>query len=103
MTIQESFLAGVPVIASAHGGMAELVRDGVNGLTFRPRDAADLRVKMQQLLDSDKLRKQLRPDREEIKDVENSAEEHLDLYRELLRTERERASAGISDEQEVLA
>jgi len=38
----EAFWAGRPVIASNIGGMAELVRDGVNGLTFRVGDPADL-------------------------------------------------------------
>ena len=36
LTLHEAFLAGVPVIAAAHGGMQEFVRDGANGLTFRP-------------------------------------------------------------------
>jgi len=41
-TVLEAFWAGRPVIASNIGGMAELVRDGVNGLTFRVGDPADL-------------------------------------------------------------
>ncbi len=41
-TILEAFWAGRPVIASDVGGMAELVRNEVNGLTFRVGDAADL-------------------------------------------------------------
>ncbi len=43
----EAFVAGVPVIASAIGANAEIVRDGVTGLHFRPGDAADLRQKVQ--------------------------------------------------------
>lgn len=43
----EAFSCGVPVIASDHGGLAELVSDGVNGLLFRPGDAADLAEKIQ--------------------------------------------------------
>jgi len=42
MVIQEAFYARRPVIASDIGGMAELVQDGVNGLTFRAGDAAHL-------------------------------------------------------------
>lgn len=42
----EAFSCGVPVIASRHGGLGELVNDGVTGLLFTPGDAADLREKI---------------------------------------------------------
>jgi glycosyltransferase involved in cell wall biosynthesis len=42
MTIVEAFAHGVPAIASDHGAAAELVRPDVNGLLFRPGDAAEL-------------------------------------------------------------
>ncbi|MRW89954.1 glycosyltransferase [Duganella sp. FT80W] len=38
----EAFAAGLPVIASGHGGLGELIQDGVTGLHVRPGDAADL-------------------------------------------------------------
>jgi glycosyltransferase involved in cell wall biosynthesis len=38
----EAFASGTPVIASATGGMAELVDDRRTGRLFRPGDAADL-------------------------------------------------------------
>jgi glycosyltransferase involved in cell wall biosynthesis len=38
----EAFAKGTPVIASAHGGMADLVEDGRTGLLFEPGNAADL-------------------------------------------------------------
>lgn len=41
-TLVEAFAAGLPVIASRIGALAELVEDGVTGLLFRPGDAADL-------------------------------------------------------------
>jgi glycosyltransferase involved in cell wall biosynthesis len=83
LTIQEAMLAGVPVITSDLGGMAELVRDGENGLTFRPRDAVDLRRKMQQLIDDPGLLRKLRPRRDEVKELSTCAREHEALYREL--------------------
>ena len=52
LTIQEAYIAGVPVVASGSGGMAELVRDGVDGVHFRLGDAADLRAKLAALIDS---------------------------------------------------
>jgi glycosyltransferase involved in cell wall biosynthesis len=42
VVIQEAFRNHRPVIAANMGGMAEKVRDGVDGLLFQPRDAASL-------------------------------------------------------------
>jgi glycosyltransferase involved in cell wall biosynthesis len=42
LTIHESFVFETPVVTSNIGGMAELVRDGANGLHFAAGDAADL-------------------------------------------------------------
>lgn len=56
LTIQEAQIAGVPVITGNQGGMAELVRDGVDGLHFRLGDARDLRrVLLQVIEDPDQL------------------------------------------------
>ncbi len=41
-TLVEAFGAGLPVIASRLGAMAELVEHGVTGLLFEPGDARDL-------------------------------------------------------------
>lgn len=49
MAILEALYAGRPVVASNAGGMAELVRDGVNGLTFRLGDGADLAARLRTL------------------------------------------------------
>jgi glycosyltransferase involved in cell wall biosynthesis len=40
--IQEAFANGKPVICSGIGGMAEKVRDGVDGLHFEVRNPLDL-------------------------------------------------------------
>ena len=42
VVIQEAFAAGLPVICSGIGGMAEKVKDGVSGLHFRVNDPVDL-------------------------------------------------------------
>ncbi|MGC2802833.1 MAG: glycosyltransferase family 4 protein [Candidatus Acidiferrum sp.] len=46
MAVAEAYACGVPVIAAAHGGLAEIVRDGFTGLHFKPGDAADLASKI---------------------------------------------------------
>lgn len=42
LVIQEAQQCRVPVITAAFGGMGELVKDGVNGLTFEHRSADSL-------------------------------------------------------------
>jgi glycosyltransferase involved in cell wall biosynthesis len=42
----EAFACGTPVIASRHGGLGELVNDGVTGLLVNPGDANDLADKI---------------------------------------------------------
>jgi glycosyltransferase involved in cell wall biosynthesis len=46
LAVVEAFSAGVAVIASAHGGLKELVIDGVTGLLFKPGDTGDLAQKI---------------------------------------------------------
>ncbi len=45
-TLVEAFANGVPVIASRHGSLQELVREGQTGLLFRPGDVGDLLEKL---------------------------------------------------------
>lgn len=50
LSVLEGFRQGVPTVVSAHGSLAELVRGGLRGLSFRPGDSADLREKLHQAL-----------------------------------------------------
>jgi glycosyltransferase involved in cell wall biosynthesis len=47
----EAFVAGLPVIASRLGVLADVVRDGVDGLLVAPGDVAAWQAAMQRLLD----------------------------------------------------
>jgi glycosyltransferase involved in cell wall biosynthesis len=51
ITIHEAQHLRTPVVASGIGGMAEFVRDGVDGLHFRPGDAQDLAAKLRRFVD----------------------------------------------------
>jgi glycosyltransferase involved in cell wall biosynthesis len=84
LTIHEAFLAGVPVIASDRGGMAELVDDGKSGLLFRRGDAADLREKILRLRREPGLLDSLRrfP---RLKTIAEDAERMEERYELLLR------------------
>jgi glycosyltransferase involved in cell wall biosynthesis len=55
MVIQEAFHYGRPVICTGLGGMAEKVRDGIDGLHFKPSDAADLALVMERAVTEDNL------------------------------------------------
>lgn len=47
LAIVEAFAAGVPVVASRLGAMAEIVKDSLTGLHFAPNDAEDLAGKVE--------------------------------------------------------
>lgn len=51
-TILEAFALGKSVIGSRIGGIPELIQDNINGLTFEPGNAADLRLKISSLMNN---------------------------------------------------
>jgi len=59
--VLEAFAAGIPVIASDLGGLAEVVRDGENGLLFAPGDAAALAAAVERFVNEPGLHARLRP------------------------------------------
>lgn len=55
----EALAVGVPVIATAVGGVPEVVRDGENGLLVPPNDPGQLAAALSRVLESDALRDEL--------------------------------------------
>lgn len=51
LVIQEALQARVPIVTSEKGGMGELVKDGVNGFTFKHRSVQGLTDALQKVLD----------------------------------------------------
>ena len=82
LVIREAFAAGVPVVAAALGGMAEMVEDGRSGLLFRPGDAADLRRCLARLLEEPGLRERLRAGIPPVRDIADDAEWTRRIYAE---------------------
>ena len=80
-TILEAQAAGRPVLASALGGMMELVRDGVDGLQFRPGDAHDLAHKIQRLREEPGLLATLRAGVVAPASFESELAQLLPIYR----------------------
>jgi glycosyltransferase involved in cell wall biosynthesis len=91
-TALEALSAGVPVVAADHGGLAEIVRTGVNGLKFRPGDPVDLARKLRQLVDDPGLHKRLCGRGIDIPRPEEHAEAHIGLYREVIREKAEKTA-----------
>lgn len=55
LTITTSHAYGIPVVASDIGGMAEMVKNGVNGLTFKVGDSSDLAKKIKMITENKSL------------------------------------------------
>ncbi len=93
--IMEAFSRGRPVIASNMGGMAEMVKDGVDGFLFEPGDSGDLARILRQVVETPGLLARLsegitpvKPFREELDEIEK-------IYLQLL--ERKGAAPGRSE------
>jgi glycosyltransferase involved in cell wall biosynthesis len=84
LTIQEAFIGGVPVITADRGGMAELVRDGIDGLHFRLGDVADLRDKLQYVIDHPDVLARLRSNIPNVPDIDRQAADVRARYEALL-------------------
>lgn len=80
LTIREGFLAGVPVIASRVGAMAEGIRDGETGLLFTRGDAADLAAKIRMLADDPALYERLATSRKAVPTTEQMTDAMLAVY-----------------------
>ena len=86
LVVQEAFASRLPVVTADIGGMAELVTDGVDGLTFAVGDADALADRLKRLATDPSLVAQLRDGIEEPKRLSAHAEELLRLYEEMAGT-----------------
>jgi glycosyltransferase involved in cell wall biosynthesis/MoaA/NifB/PqqE/SkfB family radical SAM enzyme len=91
LVIHEAQQARVPVVTAAAGGMKEYVRDEVNGLLFRHRDAADMARAMQHLVSEPGLatrlggRGYLFSDSGDVPSVQEHVEQVEAVYAQVLR------------------
>ncbi|MFQ5428613.1 MAG: sulfatase-like hydrolase/transferase, partial [Thermodesulfobacteriota bacterium] len=83
LTIHEAYLAGVPVIASDIGGMAEYVREGSGGLNFKAGDDEDLYRVIQEIIDNPGLLDEMRKNLPPVKSIAEDAGVILEIYTEL--------------------
>jgi len=83
LVIQEAFQHRRPVIASNIGGMAEMVRDGVDGLHARPGDARHFAQVMRRAMEEDGLWRRLVEGIAPQPAMETCARAHLALFDQL--------------------
>lgn len=83
LTIQEAFLAGVPVIASNIGGMKELVRDNVNGYLFQVGEPDALKDIVLRIQNNPEILNQLQSSRDDIRSIEDDVNFICNLYEQL--------------------
>jgi glycosyltransferase involved in cell wall biosynthesis len=80
LVVQEAFAHGLPVVTSAIGGQAEVVRDGVDGLHFRNGDDSDLARVLRRFVDEPGLLALLRAGIRPPVSIDEDAERLRDLH-----------------------
>ena len=89
--IVEAYCAGLPVVASRIGAVAELVRDSETGLQFTPGDAAELAAKVRWLWnhpeESKHIGRNARKDYEQKYTPERNYQMLMDIYRRALENQ----------------
>lgn len=93
--VLEAMAAGVPIIASAEGGPAEIIRHGIDGWLVPPRDPAALAEAMQHLVGDEDLRARLVAEGRRTAatyTAERTSAGILEVYRSVLAGRRGRRS-----------
>lgn len=103
LSILEAMRAGLPVIASAVGGIPEAVEDGVTGFLVPPRDPETLRDRVERLLTDPALRRRLGADGRKRYEQEftlnHSFSETLQVYLDAIESGRNAHARGISPKE----
>ena len=87
LTVLEALACGVPVVASAAGGIPEFVTDGVSGLLFPPGDEDALAGALARMLDDSTLRQRAREQGRSIaeqKSIDHQAARVAEVLRSVL-------------------
>jgi glycosyltransferase involved in cell wall biosynthesis len=86
IAVMEAMAAGVPVVASAVGGVLEIVKDGVSGRLVPPNDAATLASSLIGLLEDPQLRSSMGLAGRSVADgykIDRMLDSYFELYDEL--------------------
>jgi len=85
LVIQEAFLAGIPVVTSDIGGMAELVDDGVDGFLFEVGNMKALGDIMKRIAAEPAILNELSPSPDKVRSIEDDAQVLRKIYREAVK------------------
>ncbi|MEM9511057.1 MAG: glycosyltransferase, partial [Cyanobacteria bacterium P01_E01_bin.35] len=90
-TLKEAMAMGLPVISTYHGGIPELVQDGVSGYLVPERDSNAIAEKLQYLIANPHLWQSLgKNGREFVEkhyDIESLNDSLVDIYQRIINTE----------------
>ena len=89
LVIHEAFAAGVPVLCSGIGGMADMVADDVSGWHFPPGDHRALRVLLARLIDDPQQLERLKQGIPRVKTMVQDAEFHEELFERVVSSHEE--------------
>jgi glycosyltransferase involved in cell wall biosynthesis len=96
-TVIEAMAFGIPVVASALGGIPELIQHGDTGILVEPGDAVELAGWVLRLIDDEKLAAGLGSRARNVAlqrfDARDTSRRVQDLMLELVKADRHRASA----------
>lgn len=86
LVIHEAFMSGAPVVASAAGGITELVQDGRNGLLFERGNDAELARKIEGLCRHPAVIERLSAGAPEVEDIDSHARKIERIYEDAAAT-----------------
>jgi colanic acid/amylovoran biosynthesis glycosyltransferase len=90
-TLKEAMAMGLPVISTIHGGIPELVQDGVSGFLVKERDADGIAQKLTYLIQHsenwEKMGKAGRARVEDKYDMNKLNDELVEIYQQMLNAE----------------
>lgn len=94
LVLHEALACNVPVIASNIGGMAEKIKDSINGFTFRAGDKDDLESKLRDIVGNPEILNEIKQKLNEcnLPMVEEEAYMYQRLYRLALPVSQELAA-----------
>jgi len=80
LVIQEAFKYGRPMIVSNIGGMAEKVKDGVDGLHFRAGSGLDLAAKIENIVNQPSIWPEMHENLPKVASISAATADHIRLY-----------------------